>query len=139
MGPFTYGGDYFEGDLAREPTPKLSIALTYSMNNGAIRTGGQIGFPLYEIRDIRTEMTDLLFKYRGFAFASEFLWRNTENPITTNEIGEIRYVYSGFGQNYQTSYLFKNDTEIVGRYTQVNPYKAIDVFEKTIYNNSFWD
>lgn len=129
MGPFTLGGDYFEGDLAREPTPKLSVALTYSMNNGATRTGGQIGFPLYESRDILTEMTDVLFKYKGFAFASEFLCRDTNNPITTSELGAIRYVYAGFGQNYQSSYLFKNDIEIVGRYTRVSPSKKISAYE----------
>ena len=43
FGRFTNGGDYFEGDLAREPSPKVSIGLTYSSNQNAIRTGGQLG------------------------------------------------------------------------------------------------
>ncbi len=43
FGAFTNGGDYFEGDLAREKTPKLSIGLAYSHNENASRTAGQLG------------------------------------------------------------------------------------------------
>jgi hypothetical protein len=42
MGQFTNGGDYYEGDLAREPKAKLSIAFGYSFNQNAVRTGGQL-------------------------------------------------------------------------------------------------
>jgi phosphate-selective porin OprO and OprP len=123
FGRFTNGGDYFEGDLAREPKPKVSIGTTYSSNKNTLRTGGQIGRFLFETRDIETFMVDLLIKYRGFAFESEFLRRNTgdQDPITTNSNGDIRYVYSGHGENYQSSYLFRNNYEVVGRYSRVRP------------------
>ncbi len=45
FGAFSGGGDYIEGDLRREPTPKLSIALGLSHNDRAIRTGGSSGGP----------------------------------------------------------------------------------------------
>src|SRR5690606_33381373 len=43
LGAFTNGGDYVEGDLEYEESPKLSIGGGYSFNDRAIRTGGQTG------------------------------------------------------------------------------------------------
>ena len=41
LGAFTNGGDDFEGDLEREPEPKLAVAAGYSLNDHARRAGGQ--------------------------------------------------------------------------------------------------
>lgn len=125
LGPFTNGGDYFEGDLEREPTPKLSLGASYSNNQNAIRTGGQLGTFLYDSRDITTEMVDFLFKYNGWAFAAEYLRRMADDPITTNLEGDQRYVYTGHGQNYQGSYLFRKNLELAARYSEVRPNLAI--------------
>jgi phosphate-selective porin OprO/OprP len=130
MGRFTNGGDYFEGDLARESTPKISIGLTYSSNQNAIRTGGQLGRYLYNSRDILTNMVDFLFKYNGWAFATEFLHRDANDPITVNDQGDKRYVYVGHGQNFQGSYLFKNNYEIALRYSYVKPDPDIQLLEE---------
>ena len=40
LGTFTNEGDYFEGDLEREPKPKVSLAAGYSTNQHARRAGG---------------------------------------------------------------------------------------------------
>jgi hypothetical protein len=132
FGKFTNGGDYFEGDLAREPKPKVSFGLTYSNNQNAIRTGGQLGKFLYQSRDIQTNMADFLLKYNGWSFAAEYLRRTAVDPITTNEDGDQRFVYVGHGQNFQGSYLFKNNFEIVGRYSQVRPDSDIQTLEEKI-------
>jgi phosphate-selective porin OprO and OprP len=132
LGKFTNGGDYFEGDLAREPKPKISFGITYSNNQNAIRTGGQLGKFLYQSRDIQTNMADFLFKYKGWSLAAEYLRRTAANPITTNEDGDQRFVYVGHGQNFQGSYLFKNNFEIVGRYSQVRPDNDIQTLEEKI-------
>jgi phosphate-selective porin OprO and OprP len=124
LGTFTNNGDYFEGDLAREKKPKLSFGLTYSDNENSIRTGGQLGKFLFDARDIETRMGDLLFKCNGWALAAEYLDRKTVSPITTDG-AENRYVYDGRGLNVQSSYLFKNNVEIVGRYSEVNPRQSI--------------
>ncbi|MDL5046382.1 porin [Oscillatoria amoena NRMC-F 0135] len=131
FGQFTNGGDYFEGDLAREEKPKVSIGTTYSINQNTLRTGGQIGRFLYQPRDLETFMIDFLFKYQGWAFASEFLRRNTgnQNPITDNGAGDERYVYIGQGENYQASYLFRNNFELIGRYSRVHPDSEIQLLE----------
>lgn len=132
FGKFTNGGDYFEGDLAREPKPKLSIGATISTNKKAIRTGGQLGKFLFEPRNMETQMLDILYKHNGLAFSSEFLSRTSDNPITENEDGDKRYIYAGWGENYQLSYLWKSNYELVGRYTHVMPGKAIRSLERSV-------
>jgi phosphate-selective porin OprO and OprP len=129
LGGFTNGGDYFEGDLAREPKPKVAVGLTYSNNQNAIRTGGQLGLYLFESRDIGTGMVDFLFKYNGWSFAAEYLRRTADDPITMNDEGDMRYVYVGHGQNFQGGYLFRNNFEIVGRYSKVKPDNEIQELE----------
>lgn len=129
FGRFTNGGDYFEGDLAREPEPKVAVGLTYSSNQNAIRTGGQLGLYLFDSRDIGTGMVDFLFKYNGWSFAAEYLRRTADDPITMNNEGEMRYVYVGHGQNFQGGYLFRNNFEIVGRYSKVRPDSEIQELE----------
>jgi hypothetical protein len=139
FGQFTNGGDYFEGDLAREPIPKVSLGTTYSSNQNTLRTGGQTGRFLYQPRDIETFMIDFLFKYNGWAFQTEFLRRNTgnQNPITEDVNGNERYVYMGHGENYQTSYLFRNNYEVVGRYSRVRPSSEIQQLEEEVKQYTF--
>jgi phosphate-selective porin OprO and OprP len=132
FGTFTNGGDYFEGDLARENKPKISIGTTYSANQNAIRTGGQLGRFLYEPRDITTFMIDFLYKHQGWSFSTELLRRNSINPITINDDGDERHVYVGRGENYQASYLFKSNYELVGRFSRVRPNLAIQLVEPEI-------
>jgi hypothetical protein len=129
LGLFSNGGDYFEGDLEREGSPKISVGLTYSNNQNAIRTGGQLGTFLYESRDIITAMADFFLKYNGWSFAAEYLKRESPNPITENADGDQRYVYVGHGQNFQGSYLFSNNFEIVGRFSAIKPDRAIQLRE----------
>jgi phosphate-selective porin OprO and OprP len=134
LGQFQNSGDYFEGDLSREPKPKISVGLTWSNNENAIRTGGQLGKFLFQSRDIETFMTDFLLKYRGFAFSSEFLNRMVTNPITTDPDDDtnVRYVYDGHGENYQASYLFRKDYEYVNRYSRVRPGPSIRTLEPQV-------
>ncbi len=134
LGQFQNSGDYFEGDLSREPKPKVSVGLTWSNNENAIRTGGQLGKFLFQSRDIETFMADFLLKYRGFAFSSEFLNRMVTNPITTDPDDDtnVRYVYDGHGENYQASYLFRKDCEYVNRYSRVRPGPSIRTLEPQV-------
>jgi hypothetical protein len=129
FGAFTNGGDYFEGDLAREKKPKVSLAFAYSHNEDATRTGGQLGTVLYAPTDIKTTIVDFLYKFNGWSFATEYIQRTSPSPITTNSEGGVRFVYTGYGQNYQGGYNFKNNVEIVGRYSTVTPNGEIEGFE----------
>jgi phosphate-selective porin OprO and OprP len=129
FGPFTNGGDYFEGDLAREPKPKVSVGVTFSENLNTTRSGGQTGRFLYESRNIETAMFDFLFKHNGWAVATEFIIRNTNDPVTQNELGFTSHVYKGHGENYQASYLWRSNYEMSARFSRVIPYNEIQTLE----------
>ncbi|GGG05732.1 porin [Pontibacter amylolyticus] len=131
LGKFTNGGDYFEGDLEREPTPKLSLAGGMSHNEDARRTGGQVGRDLYDKTDIQSYIFDGLLKYRGVALYAEYMAREADNPITMNAAGERRHVLTGHGQNYQLSYIFPNNVELAGRYSRITPNSEVRSFENT--------
>lgn len=123
FGAFTNKGDYFEGDLEREKTPKLSLAGGYSLNNGALRTGGQLGRDLPTSYDIGTTIIDGVFKYNGWAVASEYINRQSPNQPTVTNLTTANYIYTGYGWNNQISYCFKNRYEIAGRYAIIEPNK----------------
>lgn len=131
FGEFTNNGDYYEGDLAREPRPKVSFGGGFSNNENAKRSGGQLGKYLFESRDIETTMFDLLYKHNGWAFAGEYLRRYARDPITVNpdDASVEQHVYAGHGQNYQGSYLFRSNYEIVTRYSIVVPDPDIQLVE----------
>lgn len=120
FGAFTGGGDYFEGDLRREPTPKLSLAAGFSHNDRAVRTGGQLGRPLFAPRSMNTWLADVLYKHRGFAASAEYARRAAPDPITSDGTS-TRYVLTGDGITAQASYLFRNMIEPAVRFSMVTP------------------
>jgi phosphate-selective porin OprO/OprP len=124
LGQFTGGGDYFDGDLAREPHPKLSIGLVFSHNEQARRTGGQLGRLLGEPRDIETVLADVLFKYRGFAAIAEFARRTARDPITLVDSAP-RAVVTGGGVNLQLSYVTRGNLEPAVRFSIVEPHRDL--------------
>lgn len=125
FGKFTKGGDYFESDLYREPSPKLSLAGGYSLNKNSYRTNGQLGKRLYDRKDTRSIIADAVLKYNGFAFYTEYANRDSKDPITQDENGNIAYVYNGYGYLLQGSYLFKNNFEFAARMATVEPDKEL--------------
>lgn len=133
LGKFTGENDYVEGDLAREPKPKLSLGATYNYNSKAMRQGGQLGNDLYAPAEIQNLHLDLLFKYRGFAFYNEYCQRISSNPVTQSAINpaDLRLTYVGFGNLTQVSYLFKNNYEIALRYAMITPFKS--VYDNPLY------
>lgn len=123
FGQFTSENDYQEGDLEREEKLKVSVAATYSQNDRALRTQGQLGNDLYAAKTMDAVEFDLLAKYNGWAWYTEFMNRTTSNPITINPTNssQISAVYAGQGFMSQISYLFKNNFEIAGRYATSKP------------------
>ncbi|MCE3229322.1 MAG: phosphate-selective porin [Bacteroidetes bacterium] len=123
LGDFVESGDYFEGDVAREERPKISLAGGYHLNDLAVRTQGQLGKDLYGAKTYHVYLADFLFKYKGWALSSEYIRRDTEgSPITKDSKGSVRTVVTGDGINTQLSYCFKSRWEIAGRYSLVTPH-----------------
>jgi len=121
LGSFSNKGDYSEGDLEFEPKPKLSVAGGYCYNDRATRTGGQLGSELYAFTDMTTFIADLLYKQQGWALSAEYFDRQSEEPITTNEDGDVRFITTGAGVNVQLSKILRSKYEFAGRYTLVEP------------------
>lgn len=127
FGPFTNNGDDFEGDLEREKTPKMVLSGTYHYNDRAERQLGQTGNDIYEFRSLVSMEADMLWKYNGWAWYTEYMNRSTSDPITVNanDMTLTRVVSAGQGFLTQLSYLFKNNFEFAGRYAQVRPNEAL--------------
>lgn len=133
FGEFTLGGDYFEGDIARENSPKLSIGMGSQYNDIAVRSQGQLGRDLYQARSLYALLFDVLCKYQGWALSSEYIHKQSIlSPVTINQAGLIRDVLVGSGVNTQLSYCFRSSWEIAGRYSVVVPDKAIQARTNTV-------
>jgi phosphate-selective porin OprO and OprP len=122
LGAFTNGGDYYEGDLVRESEMKLSFGVVYNNNHKTNRVGGQIGktFDNNEFRNMETLLADMLLKYNGWAWSTEFARRWTPNPFVTVD-ALPKAIFKGFGYTTQLSYIFPNNWAPVVRFTQVEP------------------
>ncbi len=124
FGTFTKGGDYFEGDIMREKTPKLMLSGVYHQNNDADRARGQQGNRLYGIRDLRSLFFDAMLKYNGWAGMISYMSRDTEHAVTFGKDSEgntvSEYAFVGHGMDYQLSYTFPSNYEIIGRFSTQN-------------------
>ena len=84
LGRFTGKGDAMEGDYEREQTPKILLAGAYSYNDRALRAQGSNGDLLRfdQARNLSSYFVDFIFKYRGFAFYTDFMGRTcTSSPL----------------------------------------------------------
>ncbi|MFN3802239.1 porin [Belliella pelovolcani] len=125
FGLFKNNGDYSEGDLEFEESPKLSIGVTLSENQKAVRTGGQLGPELFESRTLNSIIVDAMFKYKGWGVMSEYMSRSSLDPITQNDAGDIRFVVVGHGLNTHISKMISRKSELAVRYAYVIPNEAI--------------
>lgn len=119
LGNFTDGNAYSEGDLVREPKPKLLVSGAFHHSQNALWSQGLQGMSLYEARDIQSAFADILFKYKGWAAMFAYLNRDAKNPMTQSEQDPSlqAFVYTGRGMDYQLSYIFPNDYEVIGRFS----------------------
>ncbi len=135
FGKFTKGGEYFEGDIAREQTPKLMLSGVFHQNNGSWSEKGQQGKALYEARTLKNVFVDAILKYQGWAGMFSYMNRTTNDPLTTrlNEgVLETSYVYAGEGNDYQLSYTFPSKWEVIGRYSRQNV--VSDIYKLNVPN-----
>jgi hypothetical protein len=128
LGRFKNKGDYSEGDLEREPKPRLSIGLSYEYNNNARRTNGQRGREMWDTKNLRSFFADMIFKYNGLFILTEYMQRETKNPFSVNpdDPDEQLHVYTGWGVNFQVGHMLPRNFEIVGRYSATRPNSNIE-------------
>lgn len=120
LGAFTKDGTSFEGDIMREKKPKIMFSGAFQQNNHARRTQGQLGNDLFETRTMKSVLLDAMIKYNGWAAMSSFMSRTTtENAVTVNpdDSFQSNYAFVGNGFDYQLSYNFRSNFEVIGRYS----------------------
>jgi hypothetical protein len=137
FGSFKNRGDYSQGDLEFEKTPKLSLGVSYNLNNGTLRAGGQIGSFLPNPVDLNTFIADMALKYQGWGFLSEFFHRkvggfqyNGANNVAMNRIPR------GIGYMVQASRMLGRRHEVVGRFSAVNPPKEFEPYQYALNNKA---
>lgn len=129
LGKFKKGGEYFEGDILREETPKLYLGATYHYNHNATKTQGQNGTDIGGTRNLQSVLVDALLKYNGWAVMGAYMQRSAKDPLI--DISEKKYVVAGSGVDAQLSYAFTNDWEIASRYSFISPINELkDVMPK---------
>ncbi|HSK13686.1 MAG TPA: hypothetical protein VK907_10755, partial [Phnomibacter sp.] len=123
-------GDYSEGDLEFERTPKLSVAATYSYNDGTIRSGGQLGSVLPNTVDMQTIIADMMFKYDGWGMLGEYFNRRISDVEYngTNDLAMNR-IPRGNGFNVQVSRMLGRKHEVALRYSGVEPQKGFEAYQ----------
>ncbi len=131
LGEFTNGGDYVEGDLEHEISPKISIGGGYSYNDRTMRVHGQTGKHLASPLTLKTSFYDAIFKYRGWSYQVEYMRRDVDNPVTTDRDGDPIHAFKGQGVNQQLSYILNKETgyELASRYTWIKPHEDIRAWE----------
>ncbi len=119
LGSFTSNGTFFEGDLKREDKPKVMVSGAYQFNDKARKSQGQLGRYLFEKRDLQSLLLDAMFKYNGWSFQTAYMERRADDPVTVNpeDITDVEYVFVGHGFDYQLSYIFPSDYEVIGRFS----------------------
>lgn len=130
FGSFKKNGYYFEGDVLREEKPKLLLSAAYHQNNNAVRTQGQLGDELFRSSTMRSLLLDALLKYNGWSFMTAYMNRTASNLITYNpiDVTDFNYVFAGSGMDYQLSYVFPNNYEVIGRFSTQKVQDQIKTF-----------
>lgn len=164
FGTFRAMGDSFQGDMAYELAPKLSLGIAYSYNDGTSdRRGGRSGGDILYLNDAgETDLpdyakfaADLLFKYRGFSLLCEYVrtWAYVPSSITQRvrndgstsssfdvdgEQNVEAYIKNrmmlGSGVNMQAGYLFRSMWSVDIRYTRIMP-DAVSYMNNNLYFN----
>lgn len=140
FGKFTNKGDYFGADLARESTPKLSLAATFDYDMDAYHSGGQIGKVLDTQSTLGNIVIDAMFKYKGFSFMGEYddKWVKSGDATSgLNSSGDEQAFYTGNSLNLQAGYLFKSNYEIAGRFTTTQPESTVKILGDDFDNNRY--
>ena len=124
--PFGNFEDYEQASLTRYQNLKLSAGVTYDHNNNAVRSRSNMGRYMitdygFHQTDINTLFIDFMLKYKGLSIMGEFAKRDAESPVALNAdgtpTGEV--VNEGNALNLQAGYMFKNNYEVTGRFTNV--------------------
>ncbi len=123
-------GAYKGSAITRAETNKLAVGFTFDYNDNAVKNRSNQGTYMendlgFFETDVSTIFVDAMYKHKGFSFMGEYAFRSSSDEIATNSdgsnvldsSGNPLLVKVGNGLNMQGGYLFANNWELTGRYT----------------------
>ncbi|MCD8538338.1 MAG: OprO/OprP family phosphate-selective porin [Leadbetterella sp.] len=128
FGSFAHSGSTFEGDIERESRPKVLLSAAYNYNDRALKSQGVLGRELSEARSQSAWLLDAMLKYQGFTAMMAYMDRHAKDPVISGVQGTPEYVFVGWGTDYQASYLFPSNFEVIGRFSAQKADRAIHVY-----------
>lgn len=127
LGDFKGNGQFCEMDIFKEQTPKLSIGAAFVYNDNARRNRSLLGSEITEPTDITSFMADMLLKYNGFAFFSEYYSMRSDDLFSTDQYGDApQYILNADAFSTQASYMINDKMSLAFRYCYVNPVKELE-------------
>ncbi len=139
FGDFIKNNAFIAHDIYRERKPKLAVGFAASYNSkvsspigsdNAVVTGIYNKNGVADFADYRKLVTDLIFKYNGFAFVGEYINGNVAGKeLYTNISGtkklteDVASAYYNIGSavNIQSSYICKNGWAVDARFSTITP------------------
>lgn len=117
--PFGAFDDDVEGDLQRDPKPRLSVGVAGAWNVRTNRAQSTFGTTLtLGTFDYVHAAVDVVFKWRGFSFLAEGLYRKGSTDFL--ESAPVReYSRSGWGYFVQAGLLVSKWVEVTARWDQL--------------------
>ena len=113
--------DDIEGDQQHTPSPRLAFGLGVARNNHTNRAQSTLGSTFTLGNTSYTHAAaDLVFKYQGFSFLSEFLYRQADDVKLVSADNRVtEWTRSARGYFAQGGLMLGNHLEVVGRFSQV--------------------
>lgn len=123
--------DDSEGDLERRKRPGIALGGAFAANINTNRLRSTTGATFAGgTTDYLHAAADLVFKWHGFAFEAEYLWKraSSDTILSEDEEGAPRteYTRSAQGTVFQASYAFDPPLEIVGRFSRLYAFGGTD-------------
>jgi hypothetical protein len=108
---------------------KMIIGASYSFNDNASYSSGNVG-PITTVeRDVTTFIADALIRYKKWAFTAEYFYKEAPIPVVYDANFNVRGIYNtGEGANASIGYTTSKQS-LFARFTYVNPY-AVTTFPK---------
>ncbi len=120
-----------EGDLDRRAKPGLALGGAFAANINTNRQRSTTGATYVGgTTDYLHAAADLVFKWRGFAFQAEYLWKEASEDtiVSTTSDGTAlnEFTRSGQGWVLQASFAFEPPVELVGRLSRLYAFEGTD-------------
>jgi phosphate-selective porin OprO and OprP len=122
-----------ESDITRDAKPRMAFSVGVGHNKNTDRAGSTVGSTYqFALFDYHHQEIDMIFKWAGFSFTTEYMRRVANTPYKEKELasspGKLTREYSRSAHGYfvQVGYLFPSFYEISARFGEFKPIGETD-------------